>query len=158
MKNRFLLLTFFIISNCLLSISQEKNIINTEIKEGLNDVDFLRAKEGYLKMSLSEDYIKLREATISFAIKVGNRINLDVLKTEEDIIGWITENYQLTKFKDAEEGRELVKLTYRLQEKLDKEYKEIFELANKANFTQKKEIYKPESGTESDTERIRNDK
>jgi hypothetical protein len=158
MKKTFLLLTFIIFSNCFLSIGQETNFKNLEVKDSLNNSDFLKAKEGYLKMSLSEDYIKLREASITFAIKVGNRINLDVLKTEKDIIDWITENYQLTQFKDAEEGCNLVRLTYRLQEKLDKEYKEILELAAKGSFAQKKEIYKPEFGTESDTEKIRTEK
>lgn len=157
MKNKLFLLTLFILSNCYLSVGQELNVINSNQSE-LSDSDFIKAKDGYLRMSLSDDYIKLKEATISFAAKAGTRINLDVLKTEKDIIDWITNNHQLTQFKDAEEGCNLIRLTYRLQEKLDKEYKEIFELAAKGSFAQKKEIYKPEFGTESDTEKIRTEK
>lgn len=157
MKKIFFLL-FLIVSNCFTSFGQETSNKKSETKEGLNDSDFLKAKEGYLKMSLSEDYIQLRESSILFAVKSNNKINLDVLKTDEEVINWLNENYTLTNFKTAKEGCDLFALISRLEKKINEDYKEIFELAAKGTFAQKKEIYKPEFGTESDFEKIRSEK
>ncbi len=157
-KNILFVLSFLIFSNCFLSIGQKTNNANSKTKEGLNEADFLKAKEGYLKMSLSEDYILLRESSMLFAVKSNNKINLDVLKTEEEIMSWLNENYTLTHFKTPKEGQDLIKLIFRLEKKLNEDYKEIFELAAKGSFAQKKEIYEPEFGTDSDTEKIRSEK
>ena len=109
-------------------------------------------------MSLSEDYIQLRKSCILFAVKSNNRINLDVLKTDEEVINWLNENYTLTNFKTAKEGSDLFALISRLEKKINEDYKEILELAAKGSFAQKRQIYKPEFGTESDSDKIRSEK
>jgi len=139
-------------------VGQELTFKNSHQKEKLSEADFIKAKDGYFKMSLSEDYKKLREASISFAVKIGNNVDMDSLKSDEALKNWISENYKLTHFKNAEEGIKLIELTYELQAKIERDNPEVFELVLCANAAQRKEIYEPEFATETDRMRIKTEK
>jgi hypothetical protein len=157
MKQIILLFTYFILFNCHSSIGQELTVKNTQLDK-LSDADFIKAKDGYLKMSLTEDYKNLREASISFAVKLGRYVDLDSLKSDEALKNWISENYKLTNFKNAEEGIKLIELTYELQAKIERDNPEVFALVLCANASQRKEIYEPEYATSSDEESVRTQK
>ena len=45
LKNILFVVSILIFSNCFLSIGQETNNVNSKTKEGLNEADFLKAKE-----------------------------------------------------------------------------------------------------------------
>lgn len=154
MKKALYIFSIFIFAYNL-SIGQELNTISLEKNKGLSEVDFIKAKDGYLKMSLTQDFKNLREASMSLAIKLGDNVDLNSLKSDEALKEWISNNYKLTHFKNAEEGIGLIELTYKLQAKIEKDNPEVFELVLCANVAQLKEIYKPEFATYEDEEHVR---
>jgi hypothetical protein len=148
MKHFLIILTIFIA--CQFSYAQESDLPIVSVKKSLSDTDFLIAEKLYLKMCSSELYNKQREASLTFVVKLGKMENWDLVENDESFFKWISENLRLTQFKDIEEAIELRKLCFELQEKLEKENNEVFELINSASVDQLKEILKPERLTSSE--------
>ncbi len=155
MKYFLLILTVFV--SCQFSLAQQGNLHVSTVKKSLSDAEFLIAKEGYLKMCRSDLYKAQREASLEIAIKLAKVQNLDFFEKDEDYSKWISTNLGLTEFKSIEEAIELRKLCVDLQERLEEENSEVFELLSRASVEQAEEILKPERLTFSEISQFKVD-
>jgi hypothetical protein len=126
------------------SFSQNKNTTDTISKRELSNDEFLKAKEGYLKMSLTENYKKRRDQTAKFVKSMPTITDISFYKNEEDFEKWMTENLKLTSFKTVEEAVAFRKSMVELDEEFYIENIEIFELVGRASIEQLMVILKPD--------------
>lgn len=147
MKQFLIILVFFTVQ---FSIAQDAKSQTQLTKKGLSDIEYIEAKELYLKMCSSELYLEQRKVTLKIVNKFNKVQNLDFLLKDEDFSKWISENLALTQFKNIEEATELRNLCFELQKKLEEENSKVFEFISRATIKQLAEILKPERLTEDE--------
>ena len=152
MKKVFFII-FIIAINLSVYSQLNKNLTLTE-KSELSKTEFLIAKQAYLKMSYSEDYKKKRETIIAIAVKIGINKSFNSIANFEEFEIWIKENIQYTKFKSIDEAKDLMKLSFDLEEKLEIDYPDAFKYLKKASREQLTEIVEPDFYDYSDRETI----
>lgn len=115
---------------------------NSLVKKELSDLDFKKAKDGYLQLANSDEYKKLEEITRKLA---SNKAIADaeIMLSDEKYLKWIKENLSQTKFKTIDEPVNFRKEYMKLQMKLEQDYSEVYELIERASQEQLMIILKP---------------
>lgn len=139
-----IIITFLFISVSILTNGQNHDVSETNEKTGLSEIEFLKAKDDYLKMTQTEIYKANKVAMMKLIKKLNsNKIAKEFLD-EIQWSNWISENLANTKFKSVDEAIELRKLNLELTKKQYEENAEIYAVLKRATIEQRIEILKPE--------------
>ena len=139
-----IIITFLFISVSIFTNGQNHDVSETNEKTGLSEIEFLKAKDDYLKMTQTEIYKANKVAMMKLIKKLNsNKIAKEFLD-EIQWSNWISENLANTKFKSVDEAIELRKLNLELTKKQYEENAEIYAILKRATIEQRIEILKPE--------------
>ncbi|MBF6640217.1 hypothetical protein IVB69_01865 [Flavobacterium sp. J49] len=135
---------FIIIFFISINSNAQNNIDEKETKVGLTEVEFEKAKEDYLNMTLTETY-KANKIIITKLIGKLNGLATPKDLSDENVwLNWVTENLSKTKFKNIDEAIKLRKLYVESFQKQWNENADLYQIMKKATLEQIHEILKPE--------------
>lgn len=139
-----IIITFLFILVSIITNGQNHDISEKNEKTGLSEIEFLKAKDDYLKMTQTEIYKANKVAMMKLIEKLNsNKIAKEFLD-EIQWSNWISENLANTKFKSVDEAIELRKLNLELTKKQYEENAQIYAILKRATIEQRIEILKPE--------------
>ncbi|MGK4568178.1 hypothetical protein [Flavobacterium sp. 3HN19-14] len=127
-----------------ISNAQSNDIEYMSPVKDLSQDEYLKAIDGYLKMSFTPSYKEYRSKTFSFLGKLPKNLNSEALFTDDAFEKWITEKLKFSKFKSVEEAVKLRKLCIDLKFKLIRDNFDIYKLLGRATPKQVIEIIKPD--------------
>lgn len=144
MKSKLKLGILFVIITLFLNCSNENKEAETVINQmyritSLDDVK--HAKELFIEMTKSYEYIDYKESLNAFVSKMND--NAILFKTKEEYIEWITLNLSKTSFNSVEQFKNMIEDMLLKHETLAEKNTVLFSFLKVANSSQFLEIVKP---------------
>lgn len=148
------LTTFFIFFcfNLTAQVNQPDSEIDS-LKKGLSSTELQRAKELYIRMLETDDYMNYKRRMRDMNVKlqglplpaytdpdVGN----DLVKIRKITEQWLKENIRKTQFTSVKEGTDDIVEVFALLKKRMEDHKEVYDLMRKAEKSQILQIIEPE--------------
>ena len=137
---RYLLLSVFFLTLTLQAQPVSSAQTETQKRE-LSESDFEQAKQLYLKMLDSPNWIKATDIAQSIAYNSGRSSHPRM--NDSLFIPWVKENLHLTKFKSVDEVQSLVDTMAKAYAEVNKENLPLYKLMGKASREQLDIIMKP---------------
>ncbi|QYJ68871.1 hypothetical protein [Flavobacterium litorale] len=152
---KYLVLFFFF---AITLNAQSVDIAQDSIGKGLSESELQIAKQQYLEMIQTDNYIQYKKNIKVMVQKLNglqmfpqekldeylaNGKKIEELSIEEYRKKWLEENIKKTDFKSVEEALKFYKSTEVLLEKTQKSYEKLYQFIAKANIEQIKEITLP---------------
>jgi hypothetical protein len=139
-----LLIAFFFISTVGFSQMQVSDSIKKEIanRPGITEEEFIKAKDLYLKMINSANYIEYQKQITSF-VRQMNGVNVDFMNEAMWLIS-LKSQIKRTKFNSAKEGVDAWEKCVNASTIVVNENPEVHELMRRSTLEQIKAIMKPE--------------